>query len=418
MTSLAARPGPDLRSIGGVTLKVGAAFRLFMQVRMLMAPATLLLLPRSDVVKLKALGLVLFVVAISWFSARYWESIVPRLLRHPLLVAADVIVAFAILGFGGLLGPFFLLTLVTAAVAGLLYRWQGMLTVAAFQVLCYFIIFGFDRTVSPDTATFDMLLSKPAFYPLVGFAGVGLRRLLDETVRQEAARRRAEIAATAAEERARLAREMHDSLAKTLRGIAFTAAALPAWVRRDPARARDEAERIASAIEIASREARGLITGLRDDSVTQPLPEAVRTVADRWGSEEETRISCDIHQEADLPLRARYEVLAILSEVLTNIERHAEASEVEVSLDTDQSGVVLSVRDNGRGFTHKTDTQEGLGALARDGHYGLIGLYERADRIEAEVTVMSVPGEGTTVTVVVPFESSSSADDFQLAEVG
>jgi signal transduction histidine kinase len=293
-----------------------------------------------------------------------------------------------------------------------------MLTVAAFQVLCYFIIFGFDQTIGADAATFDLLLGKPAFYPLAGFAGVGLRRLFDEQARQEAARRRAEIAATAAEERARLAREMHDSLAKTLRGIALSAAALPTWVRRDPARAKDEAERIASAMEIASREARGLITGLRDESVTRPLPVAVRMVVDKWGEESGIKPRCEIDQAADLPLRARYEALAILSEVLTNIDRHAEATTVEVSLGAHDEDITLSIRDDGRGFSHDAGTKGGREALARDGHYGLIGLHERADRIEANVTVVSAPGEGTAITVVVPLEASSSADDFQLAEVG
>lgn len=420
MTSLAARPATEGDTAGGVTGKVGAAFRLLMQVRMLLAPVTLLLLPRNDLVMVKALALVLVVVALSWIAGRYWELIVPRLLRHPLLVAFDVVLAFAILGFGGLLGPFFLLTMITATVAGLLYRWPGMLIVAAFQVLCYFIIFGFDQTIGPGgtPVTFDLLLGKPAFYPLAGFAGVGLRRLFDEQARQEAARRRAEIAATAAEERARLAREMHDSLAKTLRGIALSAAALPTWVRRDPARAREEAERIASAIEIASREARGLITGLRDDSVTQPLPSAVRTLAEKWGADTGVELRCDIDAEADLPLRARYEVLAIVSEVLTNIDRHAEASVVDVSLKADRTGVTLSVRDDGRGFAHEANSKDGLESLTRDGHYGLIGLFERAERIGARVTVKSAPGEGTVVTVAVPLEASSSADEIRLAEVG
>lgn len=387
---------------------------------MLLAAATLLLLPGDDAVQVKYLGLVLSVVAVSWIAARHWPLIVPRLLRHPLLVAADVVLAFVILGSSSPLGPFFLTTLVTAAVAGLLYRWPGMLIVSAFQVLCYYITLGYaliDDGIETFAFSFQELFGQPAYYPLVGFAGVGLRRLIDERAIQERARHQAEIAAAAAEERARLARDMHDSLAKTLRGIALSAAALPAWARRDPQRTAAEAERIASAIEIASREARTIITGLRDESMTRPLPEAVRKVADEWSDAHEAAVRCEIDINADLPQRARYEALGILSEALANIERHAEATEVEIRLSRGDDAVELSVRDNGRGFVHDTGSRAGLVALARGEHYGLVGLHERAERAGGVATVVSAPGEGTCVTAEFPLDAKSLSDDVQLAEV-
>jgi signal transduction histidine kinase len=389
-----------------------------MQVRMLLAAATLLLLPG---VQVKNFLLVLNVVAVSWIAARYWHLIVPRLLRHPLLVATDVVLGFAILGTSDPLGPFFMTTLVTAAVAGLLYRWQGMLIVSTLQVLCYYVTLGsalMNGESGVPVLTFQQLLGQPAFYPLIGFAGVGLRRLFDERAELERARREAELAAAAAEERTRLARDMHDSLAKTLRGIALSAAALPAWAARDSKRAAAEAERIVAAIEVASREARTIITGLRDESMTRPLPEAVRTTAKEWGEEHDIAVECAIDSAADLPQEARYEALGILSEALANIERHAEATEVEVRLSTDDDAVRLSVRDNGRGFIHETDNRASLIALARGEHYGLIGLHERAERVGGVATVVSAPGEGTSVTVEFPHAVEASSNGVLLAEVG
>jgi signal transduction histidine kinase len=291
-------------------------------------------------------------------------------------------------------------------------------------VLCYYLTVGYYLRPEDGEAivipSFQELFGAPSYYPLIGFAGVGLRRLFDQQAAQERARRRAEIAATAAEERARLARDMHDSLAKTLRGIALSAAALPAWARRDPKRAAEEADRIAAAIETASREARGIITGLRDESLTWPLPEAVQRAANEWrkGSGEDIEMRCVVDPDADLAQTARYEALSILSEALTNVSRHAEATEVEVALKAGDGVVTLSVRDNGRGFAHDAGTRAGLVALAREEHYGLVGLHERAERVGGQVSVESMPGEGTTVAVQIPLEEASPSDGVQLAEVG
>ncbi|MGH3387949.1 MAG: sensor histidine kinase [Actinomadura sp.] len=411
MGSLGAERGSSPRQ--RVPARVGSAFVLLMRIRMLTAAITLLFLPR-DQLTVTSLLLLLAMAALSWLAARHWELIVPRLLAHPLLVALDLCVSFVVLGIGGTSGPFFLSTMVSAAVAGLLYRWPGMLAVSCLQIVFYYAAFAWapaPPVVAADT--FQSVLGQPIYYPLVGFAGVALRRLFDEQDAQDRARHRAEIVAAAAEERARLAREMHDSLAKTLRGIALSAAALPTWVRRDSGRAVAEGERIAAAIELASREARTLISGLRDDEVTRPLAEAVRDLVDRWRAERGIAVECQIDDRAELPLRARYEALAILSEVLANIERHAEAHTVSVRLAVEPADepadVLLTVRDDGKGF----ELAE-FDVLARAGHYGLVGLRERAQRAGGTVVVASRPGEGTTVTVRLPVEEPA---DLDLAEV-
>jgi len=388
--------------------RVGAAFRLLMLLRMLVAAITLLLLPR-DQLTVGAFVLLSSVAALSWLAANHWQLIVPRLLAHPILLALDICVSFSVLGLGGTSGPFFMSTVVTAAVAGLLYRWPGMVAVSCVQILFFYTTLGLESEQEvAATATFQSVVGQPVYYPLIGFVGVALRRLFDDREVQEAARRRAEAVAAAAEERARLAREMHDSLAKTLRGIALSAAALPAWAERDPARVLVEAERIASATEIASREARSLITGLRDETVTLPLPEAVRAVVDRWSAQHDITVGCEAEAGADLPLRARYEAMAILAETMTNIERHAEARSVSVRVVAEGEEVVLTVRDDGKGFRTREPA-----SLARTGHYGLVGLHERARRVGGTVTVGSEPGCGTTVTVRLPAKKTA---ELRLAE--
>ncbi|MBW8484955.1 sensor histidine kinase [Actinomadura parmotrematis] len=377
--------------------RAGDAFRMLMQIRLLIAAVTLLLLPRDELTVAKFL-LVLSIVVLSWLAARNWCRVVPLVAAHPLLFAVDVCVSFTILGIGGVAGPFFLSTVVTATLAGLLYRWQGMLAVAALQIACYFA--AYTATAARDVLAvvpFQTLIGQPCFYLLAGFAGATLRRLLDEHDAQTAARRAAEAQAAAAQERARLAREFHDSLAKTLRGINLAASALPNWLARDQTRAAAEARRIASACETASLEARDLLTRLRDDPLAAPLDETVRRTAEQWGATAGVTVALAVDDCPEPSVDARYELLAILGEALTNVERHAHGRTVRVGLHRDGDDVVLTVHDDGLGFQPRE-----LVELAGEGHYGLIGLHERAGIVGGTVRVDSRPGAGTLVTARLP----------------
>ncbi|MEU4827531.1 ATP-binding protein [Actinomadura sp. NPDC023710] len=387
--------------------RVGAAFRMLMQIRMLIAAVTLLLVSAQEVTAASFL-LVLLIVVLSWLAARSWRFIAPHLAAHPLLFALDMVVLYTVLGIGGVSGPFFLSTVVTAALAGLIYRWQGMLVVAGLQMVCYYTTYSLTVSEHIDI-DFQMVLGQPLYYPLAGFAGVALRHLLDDLVTKEAELRRAEVNAAAAEERTRLAREMHDSLAKTLRGIAMAAAALPAWVCRDQARAVQEARTVALAAEIASREARQLLTELRQESPVRPLPDVVREVTEDWGAAVGIGVTCRVDDSVDLPLRARHELKAILGEALANVQRHAGAARVEVFLAWDGGDAVLTVADDGCGFEIQAPSM-----LAAGGHYGLIGLRERAERVGGTVQMDSEPGRGTTVTVRLSLRKPA---DESLAEV-
>lgn len=380
--------------------RIGATFRLLMQVRVLASGLALLLVP-GDHQTLAAIFVLSCVGALSALALFGWQEIVPRLLGHPVLLALDALVAYAALEVGGVLGPFFLVTAITSTLAGLLFLWNGMLLICSLQVLLYY-------AAAADSAwvvSFQTAVGMPACYFIGGFVGTALRRLFDEFARSDEARHRAEVAAAAAEERTRLAREMHDSLGKTLRGISMSAAALPAWVTRCPDRAREEAQRIVAAAEIASREARELIAELRTDTAGRPLDEVVADIVTGWA--DAIGVTADVSADAgiDLPIRTRHELAAILKEALENVKRHADAASVDVRLRRDPGAAVLTVADHGRGFTMPADVDD----LARAGHYGVVGMQERAANAGAELTVESRPGEGTTITVTVPIPAGAEA---------
>ena len=176
-------------------------------------------------------------------------------MRHPAYLAGELVLATLILLMTGVNSPFFYYTLSTALLGGLVYGWAGA---ALFSVMLIGVYFWVWSIRDEEAATLVM----PAFYPLIACAGAALRGLLDRQAETES-----ELASQS--ERARLARDMHDSLAKTVSGMGFAALALARRIERDPAGAAEEARRLAEDARQATREAREIIIGLRADAGEQ-----------------------------------------------------------------------------------------------------------------------------------------------------
>ncbi|RKS78749.1 signal transduction histidine kinase [Actinomadura pelletieri DSM 43383] len=375
--------------------RLGVAFRVLLVLRGLVLAMTVMLVPDDwrDPSLMLAVAAVATATAIACLA---WRRVLSLLLRHPTLWCLDALLMFPVLLSGGALNPHFLVTVLTSAIAGVLYEWRAVLVICAAQTALFFIAAGATGQESAGTAT-PVLIGLPAFYPLAACAGVALRRFLDDYADLEERHRRAAAALSASEERARLAREMHDSLAKTLQGISMSAEALPLWVRRSPDQAETDARAIVAGLRVATGQARDLLTDLRDEVYQQPLDEALTTVVADWSAR--TGIPAATHlakepQVGDETTTVRYEIISIVREALTNIERHANAQHVTVS----RNPSTLVINDDGRGFAfgHQLDQ------LARHGHYGLIGMRERAHRIGGRLTVNGAPDQGTTVTLRLP----------------
>ncbi|MGK5557289.1 sensor histidine kinase [Actinomadura kijaniata] len=401
-----ARPPAEVPAgAGPASARLAVTFRLVLVLRALLMAMALVLTPAAEWTP-NLLAAVAAVATVTVLAEVRWRTVLGWLLRHPVLACLDAVLAGAVLAMGGVFGPFFLFTVMTSALAGVLFSWGPVLLVSGAQVaLCYAAM-----AVGPglpDPGAPGVLIGLPAFYPLTACAGVALRALFDQYAEVEESRRHVETMLAAAEERARLAREMHDSLAKTLHGIGMSAAVLPVWIRRDPDRAERTARDIVAALGVATREARGLIAELRDDAHVMPLATAVRRVVAEWQCEDgvPARVtvsdgSPDRPGAGPLPRTVRYEIVSVLKEALANVRRHAAASAVEVRLSWRDDAVELAVRDDGRGFAMPAG--ERLDPLARAGHYGLVGMAERARRVGGRLAVWSAPGRGTLVTMTVP----------------
>ena len=324
---------------------------------------------------------------------RYWDRVGPTLVRHPGYLAGELVLATLILLLTGVDSPFFYYTLGSALLGGIVYGWPGAGLFSVMLVGVYFWVV----SVRDDEGVASLVL--PALYPLIASAGAGLRGLLDRQAATES-----ELASQS--ERARLARDMHDSLAKTVSGMGFAALALARHIERDPATAAAEARKLAEDARQATREAREIIVGLRADAGEQlPLTAALQAEARAWGEASGVRVALAVEEVGELHPVAERELEWIMREALRNIERHAGASQVTVRLRRLGGRAVLTVADDGVGFEVPDELEE----LARGRHFGVTGMRERALLAGGELSVESAPGDGCVLSVWVPAEAPAAA---------
>ncbi|MFF3014977.1 GAF domain-containing sensor histidine kinase [Streptomyces sp. NPDC057939] len=202
---------------------------------------------------------------------------------------------------------------------------------------------------------------------------------------------------TIAEERSRLAHELHDAVSQKLFSLRLTAQAAAALVDRDPVRAKDELHQVAALAAEAADELRAAVTELRpaaldDDGLVATLRDHVR-VLDRAHA---AHVSFTCEGVRALPASQEEALLRVAQEALHNALRHSGADRVEVALTrTPAGGAVLRVRDWGRGFSPSTVRKAGR-------HLGLVSMRDRASGSGGRLEVHSEPGKGTTIEMEVP----------------
>jgi two-component system NarL family sensor kinase len=244
-----------------------------------------------------------------------------------------------------------------------------------------------------------------------------------------------------AEERSRIAREIHDTLAQGLTAIGLDIEGALRNLEQSPARARERLERALTTTRASLEEARHSVLDLRAAALAgRPLAEALAGLGRAFTSETGIQVHVtaptpgpsasgdpSLRAEADhLSLRVEAELYRIAQEALANVRQHAHAASVQIVLRSTPQGVLLSIRDDGVGLNGSpapepaADVAAGLPlARARErgaggeglprGHHGLVGMRERARLLGGRVRVTSRPGHGTTVSVSVPRGGEGSA---------
>jgi signal transduction histidine kinase len=195
-----------------------------------------------------------------------------------------------------------------------------------------------------------------------------------------------------AEERARMARELHDSVTQTLFSLTLAAESASLALGPDP-----HLDQVRELARTGLDEMRSLVTTLRPvDIDADGLAGALRKRVDLLRRVHDVRLSLTARGPGRLRDRTvEREVLRVATEALSNAVQHAAATSIEVSLDTGGDAVRLVVADDGSGFD--------LAAVVRASHrLGLSSMRERAQALGGTLSVDTAPGAGTRVTLEVP----------------
>jgi PAS domain S-box-containing protein len=234
------------------------------------------------------------------------------------------------------------------------------------------------------------------------FAGIhGAARDIRERVRLETDLRRQAAELASSQERAHLARELHDSVTQALFSMTLVTRTTELLVDRDPAAAKEKLGSLRDLQREALAEMRALIFELRPGNIEQDgLLPALKT----HSAALQGRIGLPIVVTSDvvdrLPLVLEEVLYRISQEALHNVVKHAAARQVTVSIEHAGAGIRLRIADDGKGFD---------AASVPEGHLGLAGMRARAEKIGASFAMISRTGLGTTIEVGVPEEAIALA---------
>ncbi len=231
-----------------------------------------------------------------------------------------------------------------------------------------------------------------------------LAQAFDDMAQQVAGSRAAQRSYVAAltrtqeDERRRIARELHDGTVQALVAIGRRLEYLEGSAQNPElvgqlAALRQEVGAAAAEVRRFSHELRPLV--LEDLGLTP----ALRYLANQLHEQHGIQVTLTVRGALrGLTGDQELALFRIFQETLTNVAKHAQATGASALLESDAEGVLLQVSDNGRGFTQALSTDD----FARRGHFGLIGIQERAQRLGGRLEIESQPGQGATVRVWLP----------------
>ncbi len=255
-------------------------------------------------------------------------------------------------------------------------------------------------------ATLDFRIA-PHFYRTPWFfvlCGAGLVSLVVALYRARLGRLRREYLAAFAE-RSRVARELHDTLLQSMAAVGMHLGGVRRRLQGSDEAAARNLEQIENMVTTSLEETRRFVWDLREQALGNgDLGVALKRLAERITAGQ--AVVCQVEvvgTPAAVPNTLQGALFRIAQEAITNAVKHAEASCIVVHLHHRPGSLQLSITDDGKGF----DPEAALGAA--EGHFGLVGMRERAQRI-GDLQVDSRPGEGTTirVTVNIPGKAESS----------
>jgi signal transduction histidine kinase len=196
-------------------------------------------------------------------------------------------------------------------------------------------------------------------------------------------------------ERARIARDLHDSVSQTLYAITLGAVRARGLLKQND---RAEVQRVIDdVLQLANAgqsELRALLSDMRSDPLSSGgLTSALESLVADVRTRNNLDVRLSLEDEPHVPAATRDALVLITREALHNVVRHSGADRVDIGLATNPQGVVLEITDDGRGFDP---------AAPRPGHFGVQSMCERATAAGGTLTLISAVGLGTQVRVSIP----------------
>ncbi len=212
-------------------------------------------------------------------------------------------------------------------------------------------------------------------------------------------------------ERGRLARELHDETVQQLIALGQGIERAQGLIRHDPDQAIDKLKAVRAQTTALVQSLRGLIANLRPPALDElGLVAAVKLMVSREATQPKPDTRVVVRgQVRRLDGASELALFRIIQEAWTNIVKHAGAARASITLAYNQRQFVITLKDDGKGFA-----PESVGA----GHWGLVGMRERAGQLNGLVNFESLPGQGTTTIIRVPYLGLAGRDPVCGMQVG
>ena len=243
---------------------------------------------------------------------------------------------------------------------------------------------------------------------LMALAGQAAVTIKNARLYRQVEEERDRIVALEEQVRKDLACEVHDGPAQMLSAIIMHLSVIQDLVARNPEQAAEEIVLVRGTASKALQQIRSMIFELRPVILqTQGLIAALHTYVERLRETEDMTIHAELEDWPErLPTRIEEICFAIIQEALTNVKKHAEASNTWLQVAQQDARLIVDIRDDGKGF----EVTRLVVLEAQDGHLGLLNMRERAEMVGGELAIRSQLGWGTRVTLSIPLSPEQATD--------
>jgi signal transduction histidine kinase len=263
-----------------------------------------------------------------------------------------------------------------------------------------FRVVAYDTSNPQQESEVDLAFSKaPFFYQTAWFytlCGLALAAIAWSIYRLRLRQMRTRFAAVL-EERSRLAREMHDTVIQGCTGISALLEAVASTGEENSDARGELLEYARQQARSTINEARQVVWNMRHEHESDvDLIDALRGVANQTMREFGDTVTLT-HDVDHIPLQASaaHEILMTVREAVNNSVQHSGAKQVMLDVHADEGDLTISIADRGRGFPADASDP------SREGHYGILGMRERMQRVGGRLELASTEGEGTRVTLLL-----------------